>query len=322
MKAKNFMISVKRGVHNVGFQMKKHAPELCLIGGIVGVGAGIVLACIATTKIDKIKEETDEDIDAIKRGVEDGEVFKNDELVPYTKADGKRDIRLTYAKAGLKYARLYAPAAVLTTAALMLIVQGNRIQHRRYAALAAAYATLDKNYSDYRARVRERFGEDLDEEIRYDAKVVQVEEKITGENGKEKKVKKKVTVLNSDAILDDDFTFLFDPAFTPDATGNLDYDEMRVNAAETYAGHQLVAYGRLFMNDILKDLGFETTKAGQVCGWTLNVEDETHKSDGYVSFDTKRVMVDFGEGDIHESLLLKFNCEGDVWQFMKEKDEQ
>ena len=317
---KNFMISIKRGVHNVGFQMKKHAPELCLVGGIVGVGTGIVLACIATTKIDKIKKETDEDVEAIKKAVEDGEVVKNDELVPYTEAEGKKDIRFTYVKAGLKYVRLYAPAAVLTTSALMLIVQGNRIQHRRYAALAAAYATLDKNYSNYRARVRERFGEDLDEEIRYDAKVTQVEETVVDEKGKEKKVKKNVTVLNSDAILDDPFTYLFDPAFTIEATGNLDYDELRINGAESYAGHQLVAYGRLFLNDILKGLAFEPTKAGQVCGWTL--DKDVSEGDAYVSFDTKRVMVDFGDGDIHESLLLCFNCEGDVWKYMKEKDEQ
>lgn len=320
MKAKNFMISVKRGVHNVGFQMKKHAPELCLIGGIVGVGAGIVLACIATTKIDKIKEETDEDIDAIKRGVEDGEVFKNDELVPYTKADGKRDIRLTYAKAGLKYARLYAPAAVLTTAALMLIIQGNRIQHRRYAALAAAYATLEKNYSDYRERVRERFGEGLDEEIRYDAKVTQVEEKITDETGKTKKVKKNVTILNSDAILDAPYTYLFEPGFAKEAIDNIDYNETFLVGQERFANHRLVSEGLLFENDVIRELGIDEHKSAQVCGWCY--DRMVSKGDSDVRFNTKRVMVDFGDGDIHESLLIELNCEGDVWQYMKEKDEQ
>ena len=214
----------------------------------------------------------------------------------------------------MKYAKLYAPAFLVTTTALLLVVQGNHIQHRRYAALAAAYATLDKNYSDYRARVRERFGEDLDDEIRYDAKVTQVEEKVTDENGKTKKVKKNVTILNSEAILDDEYTFLFEPGFATEATDSIDYNEMCINGVEKYAGHQLVAYGRLFMNDVLKDLGIEPTKAGQVCGWIF--DKDVSEGDGYINFNTRRVMVDFGNDDIHESLLIQMNCEGNIWKKM------
>lgn len=323
MKMKALMTSAKRGVHNVGFQMKKHSPEIFIGLGVAGLVASGVLACFATTKIDTIKDETKNDLDSIQRGVADGEVIdKSGDLVPYTEADGKRDTRIVRAKTALRYVRLYAPSLALGTASILLVIKGDRIINRRYAEALVAYTALDKSYAGYRARVRERFGEELDEELLYNAKVVKVEETVTDETtGKEKKVKKNVKILDSDVMADDPYTYIFDPAFTSYATDNMDYNIMHVKGVERYANHQLQSEGRLFGNELFaQQLGFRRRKALHVAGWKYDPKNPDATGDSYVSFHTITAMVDFGDGDIHEALVLRPNCEGDVWSDMPDEE--
>lgn len=64
-------------------------------------------------------------------------------------------------------------------------------------ALSAAYAAVDKGFKDYRERVVERFGEQVDKELKYNIKAKKFDEVTTDpETGKEKKVKTMANVVN------------------------------------------------------------------------------------------------------------------------------
>ena len=54
---------------------------------------------------------------------------------------------------------------------------------KRNIALAAAYTTIDTTFKDYRERVIERFGEEVDKQLKYGIKAVEVEKDIEDEDG-------------------------------------------------------------------------------------------------------------------------------------------
>mgnify|MGYP003294484487 CR=1 FL=1 len=56
---------------SVGYQLKKHSPEILMVVGIAGTIASTVMACKATTKIGDILDEASETIDNIHRLSED-----------------------------------------------------------------------------------------------------------------------------------------------------------------------------------------------------------------------------------------------------------
>ncbi len=63
--------------------------------------------------------------------------------------------------------------------------------------MGAAYAAIDKGFKEYRSRVIERFGEEVDRELKYNLKAKKFEETVVDEEtGKEKKVKKNGFVVS------------------------------------------------------------------------------------------------------------------------------
>ena len=60
---------------------------------------------------------------------------------------------------------------------------------KRNAGLAAAYVALDKSFKEYRERVIDRFGKELDRELKYNVKSKEIEETVVDEKGKETTVK-------------------------------------------------------------------------------------------------------------------------------------
>ena len=81
--------NVARKVNKVGFKLKKHSPELLVVGGVVGLVTSAVMACKATTKLDTILEKSNSDIEKTKKYVEDK--GDSDE---YTETDYKKDLTI------------------------------------------------------------------------------------------------------------------------------------------------------------------------------------------------------------------------------------
>ena len=295
-----------RTFHRVGFKLKKHSPEILSVVGAVGAVTGAVMACKATTKVGAILEDSKEQIDIIHQGMEDGHVRD----VDYTEEDGKKDLAIVYAQTGLKVAKLYAPSVIIGAAGIACMLGSSNILRKRNVALAAAYTTIDKGFKEYRGRVIERFGEELDRELKYDIKAMKIEEKIVDENGKEKKVKK--TVQAVDPTKYSAYARFFDDGclgWDKDAELNL----FTLHQVQDHANDLLKTRGHLFLNEVYDMLGIKRTKAGNVVGW---IYDEEHPvGDNYV---------DFGMYDLHNEkardfvnghervILLDFNVDGEI----------
>lgn len=321
MKKNEIMNKMSGTFSKVGFQLKKHSPEIFVAVGIVGTVVSTVLACKATLKVDKVLDETKEKLEKVHESAEKGCTAMGED---YSEEDKKKDTAIIYAQTGVKLAKLYVPAITMGTLSITSILASNNILRKRNAALAAAYATVDKSFKEYRKRVVERFGKEIDRELKYNIKAEKVTETVTDEEtGKEKKVKKTTFVVNPSDIsgyarffekytVDEDGNSIMNPHWE----SNNEYNLMFLKAQESYANDLLKAKKRLFLNDVYEMLGLPRTKAGQVVGWVYNPENPN--GDNYVDFGLYADNLnysDFANG-MDPAILLDFNVDGNIWDLM------
>lgn len=305
MKNKTEILKSVNGVTSKAvMKLKKHSPEILVVAGIAGTVVSAVLACKATTKVAEILDETKGTLDTIHEGMETGAINGQE----YTNEDGKKDTVVVYAQTGMKLAKLYGPAIILGTLSVTSILVSNNILRKRNVALGAAYAAIDKSFKEYRGRVIERFGEQVDTELKYGIKAKKFEEiEVDPETGKEKKVKK--TVMVADPNLQSDYAVYFDSKSRNYET-NPDYNRMFLKAQQAFANDKLQTRGHLFLNEVLDDLDLPRTPAGQIVGWTKD------GPDGYVNFRIVEVERETEDGRHEPALLLDFNVEGNIWEKM------
>ena len=305
MKNKTEIMKSVNGVASKAvMKLKKHSPEILVVAGIAGTVVSAVLACKATTKVAEILDETKGTLDTIHEGMETGAINGQE----YTTDDGKKDTVVVYAQTGMKLAKLYGPAIILGTLSITSILASNNILRKRNVALGAAYAAIDKSFKEYRGRVIERFGDQVDTELKYGIKAKKFEEiEVDPETGKEKKVKK--TVMVADPNLQSDYAVYFDSKSRNYET-NPDYNRMFLKAQQAFANDKLQTRGHLFLNEVLDDLDLPRTPAGQIIGWTKD------GPDGYVNFRIVEVERETEDGRHEPALLLDFNVEGNIWEKM------
>lgn len=305
MKNKTEIMKSVNGVTSKAvMKLKKHNPEILVVAGIAGTVVSAVLACKATTKVAEILDETKGTLDTIHEGMETGAINGQE----YTNEDGKKDTVVVYAQTGMKLAKLYGPAIILGTLSITSILASNNILRKRNVALGAAYAAIDKSFKEYRGRVIERFGEQVDTELKYGIKAKKFEEiEVDPETGKEKKVKK--TVMVADPNLHSDYAVYFDSKSRNYET-NPDYNRMFLKAQQAFANDKLQTRGHLFLNEVQDDLDLPRTPAGQIVGWTKD------GPDGYVNFRIVEVERETEDGRHEPALLLDFNVEGNIWEKM------
>ncbi len=312
MNKTQIMATVSGKMSRVVFSLKKHIPEILVVAGITGTVASAVMACKATTKIDTILDETERSVNTVHHYMKDPAMIESGR---YSEEDGKKDLAIIYTQTAVKMIKLYAPSVALGALSLTCILASNNILKKRNVALAAAYATIDKGFKEYRSRVVERFGETVDHEIRHNIKAQTFEETVTDENGKTNKVETKVDIAENPNTYSD-YARFFDEAssyWEKDAEYNL----MFLRAQQQYANDKLRANGRLFLNEVYDMLDIPRTKAGQVVGWVY--DDKKPTGDNYVDFgiySTNRAVTrDFVNG-YERVILLDFNVDGNVWDNM------
>ena len=186
MKKNELMKSASRTFNKIGFQIQKKSPELLVAAGIAGIVVSTVMACKATIKACEVAEEAKDTIDEIHEIEEKGVTRAGN---TYSTDDAKKDLTTAYLQTGVKYVKLYAPAIVVGAASVSCILVSHKMMKQRMAAVAAALSATDKAFKDYRGRVMERFGEQVEKELRYNIKAQEIEHTVTTEKGKEKKIK-------------------------------------------------------------------------------------------------------------------------------------
>lgn len=297
--------NVTRTVHKIGFQLKKYSPEILAVAGTVGVVASTVMACKATTKLHDILEDSKNQVNQVHEVLEN----KSIPAEKYSEEDGKKDIAVIYTQTTLKVIKLYAPAVILGALSLTSILTSNKILRKRNVALAAAYTAVDKGFKEYRANVIERFGKDLDRELRFNVKAKEIEETVVNENGEEETVKK---VVNEATIGKSEYARFYDDG-CKGWEKDPEYNLMFLRHVQDYLNDLLRTRGHVFLNEAYDQLGIPRTKAGAIVGWVYNEKNPV--GDNYIDFgiyDPKDEKArDFVNG-YERVILLDFNVDGPI----------
>ena len=303
------MSTVTRKLNKVGFTIKKHSPEILAVAGGVGVVTSAVMACKATLKVNDVLDDAKNTIEKIH------EVREMPEMVDkYTEEDSKKDLAIVYIQTGVKLIKLYGPSVLLGTASLGCIFTSHKILRKRNMALAAAYATVDRGFKEYRSRVVERFGKELDRELKYNIRAKEIEEVVVNEDGTQTSVKNTVEAVDPNVY--SEYARFYDDGclgWSKSSEDNLYF----LKCQQNHANELLQSRGHLFLNEVYDMLGIPRTKAGQVVGWVYDKDNCT--GDNFVDFGIYDLYNERARAFVngHErTILLDFNVDGNVWDLL------
>jgi hypothetical protein len=318
MKMNDILKKAKFTVNRTGLKLKKHSPEIMLAVGIVGVVGSTVLACRATLKVGDVIDKAKEDLNTLKEyeeAVENGKIDIAEDEREVKLEEVKHSKPAVYLKTSMTLAKLYAPAVGLGVLSIASICGSHRIMNKRVVGLSAALVTAERSFKEYRGRVVDRFGEDLDRELRFDIKKKEVDMTVVDENGKEEVTTQTVDVIDPTQI--SDYSRIWhegNTGWTKDPVHNKWY----LQKVEEMFTDKLRTEGHLFLNEVYHTLGFNKIPDGQMIGWVY--DEKNPIGDNFVSFgiyndiedEAKRLFINGEE----RSVLLDFNHDGNILQYI------
>lgn len=303
MSKNEIMAKASRACHTGLLQLKKHSPKILVVAGVVGTVASTVMACKATLKAQEVIEAHKDNVEKLHEAAENYPE-------KYTEKDMQQDLVKVYGQTAIKFGALYGPAILVGAASVTSILVGYNILHKRNVAAIAAYTAAATEFKQYRGRVIERFGKELDRELKYNIRTEQVEERVVDEDGNESIVKTTVTTANPDYS---EFTKCFDEscaAFEKSPEDNMKF----LKCQQNYANDLLKRRGHLFLNEVYDMLGFQRTSAGSVVGWIY--DEECPNGDNYVDFGIFNINSEAARNFVNgyeRAIWLDFNVDGVIY---------
>lgn len=291
-------IALKAG--NAALKASQNSPHILFGVGIAGFVGTVVLASRATLQVDEVLEKAETDRNNADRLFAENNEIKERGETPkyqYDEQDYMRDKVYIYVQTTIALGKLYAPAIIVGSVSILCLTKSHQILTSRNTALTAAYAALQKSYTEYRKRVRKEIGEDKERDLYFDA----VYEEIENSEGTKETVKK----IGPNAY--SPYAKFFDE-LCPNWEKVPEYNYLFLRAQQNYANDKLRSRGHLFLNEVYDMLGLEHTYQGQVVGWVLNGDGDNYVDFGFMDRD-KRGARDFVNGR-EGAILLDFNVDG------------
>lgn len=279
-------------------KVRKHSPTVMFVAGAVGVVATVVLASRATLQVDRVLNEHEDAIEKTEWMLaNNGDVYDED--------DKRRDTVVIYAQTALKLSKLYGPSVLVGAASIAALTGAHVTLNRRYAAVTAAYAGLDKAFKEYRRRVIADVGEEKELEYRYDM----ISKDVVRETAEGPVVEEAKQIAAHGTSIYGRFFDEHSTSWSRDPG----YNQNFLRNVQNYANDMLRARGYVFLNEVYQMLGLSHTPEGQLVGWVI----DGGNSDNYVDFgvfrpDNQYEGFRFVCGD-ERSVFLDFNVDGVIY---------
>lgn len=235
-------------------KLKKNSPKIL-------VGVGIISGIAAVGYAIKVSMEVEPIIDAHKERVDNLKDYLVDASEEYTEKEYKKDLVETYLKTAGYFAKLYAPVAVFEAISIASTCAGFGILDKRYVTAAAAFASTYTEFSEYRNRVAQKYGEEAEYEIYNNIVEETIESK--DEDGKKKKEKVKV-VKNTNP---GEFTFFLGKDYWKDwderntDAQNLADIKVRLGGAISNSNRDVKMNGYMYLDKFAERLGVQQRDA-------------------------------------------------------------
>lgn len=288
----------------LGMLVRKYAPEILTGLGVAGFVTSTIFACTATTKVEKVLDDHKKEMNNLNKTETKYDYPKNEIVKAKAEVLGKTSLELI---------KLYSPAVGFGIFGISCVLGGHGILRKRNAAIGAAYGLVSSQFKEYRDRVKEQLGEDKDRQFLYGLKEETITVEETDENGKTKKVKKTVEVVDPASGISK-YAKIFDDSnhkWQNDPFLNLAF----LKDTQCWFNDKLRVNGVVFLNEVYDVLGFPRTSEGQLVGWVLNGPD----SDNYIDFGIynleNQANRDFING-YDTGIFLDFNVDGIVYDLI------
>lgn len=300
--------TIAKSAGKAELKIKKNSPEILLAIGIVGFVGTVVVACKATLRADEVLDYHNKKINDIHEAKEIADQNPENEL-EYDEKLYRQDIGMQYLRTTGKMAKLYAPTIAIGTLSLACILTSRNIMQKRYLGVLAAYNGVTTAFEEYRRRVRDEYGEQLDRHFRYDTQIDTLNEIKIDENGK--KTKSKAVVENTDpAMMTPNDTSRFFDENNPNWDKNPSFSMLWLRGQQNILNDKLHTRGHVFLNEVYDALGFLHTPQGAVLGW---IDGEGDDCIDFGLYDPNKETVRRFVNGVDNVILLEFNHDGVIW---------
>ena len=303
-KAGQILVKTKLGI-------KKHSPEILVAAGI---GTGIVatiVACKQTIKANDIVAEARKSL----QNIEDVKELAANNEVEYTEENEQEDRKTIGMQVAVGMIKTYALPVGLGILSITCILAGHHILKKRNVALAAAYSALSTDFMNYRKRVVDKYGKDVDFMLKNGLeKQIIANRVVDPETGEVKETKEEVLTYEGDKL--SQYARVFDEVGSTQWTPSADHNRAFLLMEQNYFNERIRTRGYIFLNEVYERLGFRPTKAGSVVGWVYQNADYEGIDFGIFTAHTQKAA-EFLEGT-EPSIILDFNVQGDILSLVTE----
>ena len=295
--------TLRKSFKKAQLTVRKHSPEILMVAGVIGTVAGAVMACKETLELEDVLDECKQEKMDLEEQYAMCEQYSEDALK-------KDQVKLTI-KQAVKIVKLYAPSVIMEVTSIGVIFASNDIMRKRNASMAAAYATLNSMYKRYRQNVIESYGEEVDKDMRFGVK----HEKVTeiDEDGNKVKIDARIVDLDNTALAISDYSRFFQAGCKGFDASSGRYNLLYLKGIQAMFNNKLIADGYVMLNDVYRELGFDTIPEGWSIGW---VYDETNPiGDNYIDFGLyeARNKNQRAVNDWEPVILMDFNVDGNLY---------
>lgn len=293
-----------------GLLASQNSPQILFGAGVVGMVGSTILACRATLKLEDVLDAIETDKSKAKQVKELVETGQTPEGTTYTENEYRKDLAVISIRGVGSIVRLYAPSVLLGAASIAALTKSHTLLKDRNLALTAAYAAVEGAFNRYRERVIDRYGEDVDREIRYESEQIDIIDEETGK------------LISTTRVTDapgSAYARFYDSVSSHNWSPDPDINLLFLRSVQNYCNDRLKARGHIFLNEVYDELGLSHTKAGSVVGWRWN----KNSGDDFVDFGiwdgTQEVVNDFFNGR-EGAILLDFNVDGVIYDKLDESE--
>ena len=296
--------TLRKSFKKAQLTVRKHSPEILMVAGVIGTVAGAVMACKETLELEDVLDECKQEKMELEEQYAMCEEYSEDALK-------KDQVKLTI-KQVAKIVKLYAPSVIMEATSIGVIFASNDIMRKRNASMAAAYATLNSKYKRYRQNVIESYGEEVDKDMRFGVK----HEKVTeiDEDGNKVKIDARIVDLDNTALAISDYSRFFQAGCKGFVENSGRYNILYLKGIQAMFNNKLIADGYVMLNDVYRELGFDTIPEGWSIGW---IYDETNPiGDNYIDFGLyeARNKNQRAVNDWEPVILMDFNVDGNLYE--------
>ena len=213
---------LQKALSKTGVFLHRNSPTILTVIGAVGVVATAILAVKATPKAVKQLE---------KATYEKGEDLTKLEVVQVAGPS-------------------YIPTVVMGAATIACMFGANALNKQKQASLASAYALVDRSFKEYRSKLIELKGEEVDREVRDAVVREHCDYHVIGLDIPDKKMK-----------------------FYDEISGRyVECYERDIIDAEYHLNRNYIMRGYSPLNEFYDFLGLPHTKEGEELGWSTSDE--------------------------------------------------